>query len=72
MAVSTASDITSELPSPRRFAVAGSKDAPVDACQLKALVTPVVCQAGGLHVNVELSVGVIEKPTPSIVGPVRV
>ena len=52
--------------------MAGSKDALVDACQLKVLVTPVVCQTGGLHVSVELSVGVIEKPTPSIVGPVSV
>ena len=68
MAASTVSDITSELPSPRRVAVAESKLGPVAACQLKVFVTPVVCHVGGLQVSVEFSVGVIDKPTTSIDG----
>ena len=60
MAVSIASDITNELPSPRRVAVPELKIEEVDACQLKVFVTPVVCQAGGLQVKVEFRVGVME------------
>ena len=70
MAASTASDITSVFPSPRKVAVAESKYAEFEVCQLKVVVTPVVCQVGGLQVKVEFRVGVIDKIPDSMVGPI--
>jgi hypothetical protein len=52
MASSTASDITRELPSPRRVATAGSRDVAELAYQAKLLLTCVVLQVGGVQVRV--------------------
>jgi hypothetical protein len=36
---------------------------------VKLLLTPGLSQLGGLHVRVEFNDGVIDNPTPSMVGP---
>lgn len=52
IAASTASDITRELPSPRRVAAAGSKDVAELAYQDRLVLTDVVLQVGGVQVRV--------------------
>lgn len=68
MAVSTASDITKELPSPSRVAAAGSKDVAELAYQAKLLLTWVVLQLGGVQVRAWFRVGLILQPDISILG----
>lgn len=68
MAASTVSDITRELPSPRSTALAVFSMAEVDAYQAKLLLTPETCQVGGLQVRVWSRVGVMEKPTLSMLA----
>jgi hypothetical protein len=50
IAVSTASDITRELPSPSRVAVAGSREGAELAYQDRLVLTELVLQVGGVQV----------------------
>ena len=50
IAASTASDITRELPSPRRVAAAGSSEVAELAYQERLVLTELVLQVGGVQV----------------------